>query len=91
MNTPNIGRWQVLAWVLAAIVALPIFAILLQWLTLGSGEQEIWQHLINTKLDRLAGNTIILLAGVTLVVSVLGIALAWLVSAWQAESSTARS
>lgn len=72
--------WQVLALLLAAAVGLPIVAIVLQWGTLGFGEQAIWQHLLDTKLDRLAGNTLILLAGVSLGVSLLGISLAWLVS-----------
>lgn len=72
--------WQALALLLAAAVGLPIVAIVLQWGTLGLGEQGIWQHLLDTKLDRLAGNTLILLAGVSLGVSLLGISLAWLVS-----------
>jgi iron(III) transport system permease protein len=72
--------WQALALLLAAGVGLPIVFILLQWGTLGFGEQAIWQHLIATKLDRLAGNTLLLLGGVSIGVSVLGITLAWLVS-----------
>lgn len=72
--------WQALAFALAACVALPIVFVLLQWGTLGFGEQEIWQHLIATELDRLAGNTLLLLTGVSIGVSLLGISLAWLVS-----------
>ena len=72
--------WQALALALAACVALPILFVLLQWGTLGFGEQAIWQHLLDTELDRLAGNTLLLLAGVTIGVSLLGITLAWLVS-----------
>jgi len=75
--------WQGLGVVLAAIVALPILSILAQWGTLGFGERVIWQHLLDTKLDRLAFNTLILLAGVSVMVSVLGISLAWLVSMCQ--------
>lgn len=74
------SSWQALALLLAAAVAMPIIFILLQWGTLGFGEQEIWQHLIATKLDRLAGNTLLLLVGVSIGVSLLGISLAWLVS-----------
>lgn len=83
MSTVQTTRWQLLAYVLAAIVGLPIVFIVLQWGTLGNSEEEIWQHLMATKLDRLTGNTLILLGGVGLVVSVLGIALAWLVSMCQ--------
>jgi iron(III) transport system permease protein len=72
--------WQALAFALATCVALPILFVLLQWGTLGFGEQEIWQHLIDTELDRLAGNTLLLLVGVSIGVSLLGISLAWLVS-----------
>jgi iron(III) transport system permease protein len=71
---------QALALLLAATVGLPIIFILLQWGSLGFGEQAIWQHLISTNLDRLAGNTLLLLGGVSLGVSLLGISLAWLVS-----------
>lgn len=72
--------WQSFALVLAGCVALPILFVLLQWGTLGLGEQAIWQHLIDTELDRLAGNTLVLLVGVSVGVSLLGITLAWLVS-----------
>jgi len=77
---PQAAPWQALALGLAACVALPIVFVLLQWGTLGFGEQEIWQHLIATELDRLAGNTLLLLVGVSIGVSLLGISLAWLVS-----------
>jgi len=72
--------WQGLGFGLAALVALPILAIVLQWTTLGFGEREIWQHLFSTKLDRLTLNTLVLLLGVGVGVSVLGISLAWLTS-----------
>lgn len=75
--------WQILAYVLAAIVAMPIVFVVLQWATLGNGEQEIWQHLLATDLTRLAGNTLILLVGVGVMVTVLGVSLAWLVSMCQ--------
>jgi ABC-type Fe3+ transport system permease subunit len=56
--------WRLLAGAVALAVALPILTLFLQWGTLGSGEQEIWQHLFDTQLDRLALNTLVLLAGV---------------------------
>ncbi|MDG2176548.1 MAG: iron ABC transporter permease [Gammaproteobacteria bacterium] len=70
--------WRCLAFLAAAIVAFPILIILSQWGTVGSGEQEIWQHLFDTKLDRLALNTLMLVLGVGLGVILLGVSLAWL-------------
>jgi iron(III) transport system permease protein len=70
--------WRCLAFLAAAIVAFPILIILSQWGTVGSGEQEIWQHLFDTKLDRLALNTLLLVLGVGLGVILLGVSLAWL-------------
>jgi len=74
------GGWRVLGIAAALLVALPILMLLSQWATLGNGEQAIWQHLYDTKLDRLAGNTVVLLLGVGVMVTVLGTSLAWLVS-----------
>lgn len=70
--------WRCLAFLAAAIVTFPILIILSQWATVGAGEQEIWQHLFNTKLDRLALNTLLLVLGVGSGVILLGVSLAWL-------------
>lgn len=70
--------WRSLAFLAAAIVIFPILIILVQWGTIGVGEQEIWQHLFDTKLDRLATNTLVLILGVGLGVTLLGVSLAWL-------------
>src|SRR5690606_27061579 len=72
--------WRVLGIAAALLVALPILMLLTQWATLGTGEQDIWQHLFDTKLDRLTLNTLVLLVGVGTLVSVIGTSLAWLVS-----------
>ncbi|MES2625127.1 MAG: iron ABC transporter permease [Pseudomonadota bacterium] len=71
---------QALSLLLAACVSVPIIVIILQWGTLGSGEQVIWQHLFDTKLGRLALNTLILVFGVGAGVTLLGVSLAWLTS-----------
>jgi len=76
--TLNGWLWRGSAFVAAAIVIFPIFIILLQWGTVGSGEQAIWQHLFDTKLDRLAFNTLLLVLGVGTGVVLLGVSLAWL-------------
>lgn len=74
------AAWLGLGFVIALLVALPIIVIFAQWATLGLGEQDIWQHLLATKLDRLTLNTLILLLGVGTGVTVLGVGLAWLIS-----------
>jgi iron(III) transport system permease protein len=77
---PGYLAWKSLGLLLALLVSLPLLLIFTQWSVLGSNEQDIWQHLMDTKLDRLAGNTLLLLLGVGMGVSVLGVALAWLCS-----------
>lgn len=72
--------FRILGLVLVALVALPVLVLISQWVTLGNGEQEIWQHLFDTKLDRLVGNTLLLVLGVGVGVTVLGVSLAFLVS-----------
>jgi len=72
--------WQALGLLIAGLVALPIAVVVLQWGVFGLGEQAIWQHLLSTRLDRLTLNTLTLLVGVGLGVSLLGVSLAWLVS-----------
>jgi iron(III) transport system permease protein len=79
-SRPDYLLWKSLGFVLALLVSLPLLLIVAQWGALGSGEQDIWQHLLDTKLDRLAGNTLILLLGVGAGVTVLGVSLAWLCS-----------
>ena len=78
----NAGNWpwKLISYAVAALVLLPILIIFTQWATVGFGEQEIWQHLFNTKLDRLLGNTLMLLLGVGTMVTLLGVSLAWLCS-----------
>lgn len=70
--------WKALSFLIAGMVFLPILLIFLQWGTVGQGEQEIWQHLFDTKLDRLLINTLILILGVGFGVVILGVGLAWL-------------
>lgn len=72
--------WQGLGLLIAGLVALPIAVVVLQWAVFGLGEQTIWQHLLATRLDRLTLNTLVLLLGVGIGVSILGVSLAWLVS-----------
>jgi iron(III) transport system permease protein len=61
---------------IAAVLAVmaPILVVVMSW---SSAQTEVWQHLIATQLASLLFNTLLLLVGVGLLVSVLGIGLAW--------------
>lgn len=56
-------------------VLAPIAILLFSW---SSSETEIWQHLIATQLGDLLRNTLVLVLGVAVGVSLLGVPLAWL-------------
>ena len=73
---PPLG-WKLPSLIAAALVLLPISVILLSW---GSDQSEIWQHLIDTQLNRLLKNTLFLLAGVGVCTIILGVSLGWLIS-----------
>lgn len=70
-------RWTPITFAIAALVLLPISVLLLSW---GQIDREIWAHLWDTQMTRLLGNTLVLVAGVGVGVTVLGVSLAWLVS-----------
>jgi iron(III) transport system permease protein len=61
---------------IAAVLAVmaPILVVVMSW---SSAQTEVWQHLIATQLASLLFNTLLLLVGVGLLVSLLGIGLAW--------------
>jgi iron(III) transport system permease protein len=63
----------------AALLALPIFSIII--LAFLPGE-NIWPHLIATVLPHYFAQTIFLLAGVGLLTFIIGITLAWLITAY---------
>ncbi|GAA4650886.1 iron ABC transporter permease [Kistimonas scapharcae] len=69
--------WRLVALAIAGGVAIPVIVLLLSWHYI---QVDIWQHLIETQLARLLGNTAILVAGVGVGVTVLGVALAALVT-----------
>ncbi|MEB0092801.1 iron ABC transporter permease [Pseudomonas sp. CCI1.2] len=77
MAHPAQRRWYPLVFVIAALVLLPLSVLLLSWQTI---DQQIWAHLWETQLPRLLGNTLKLVVGVGLGVTVLGVSLAWLTS-----------
>ena len=64
------------AGVLTVLMALvPILVLVLSW---GSDQTDVWQHLIATQLSTLLRNTLVLVIGVALGVTLLGVSLAWL-------------
>ncbi len=60
---------------MASAVALPVLSIFLSFL---EPDPEIWDHLVQTLLARLLGNTAVMSLGVVLGTSVIGIGAAWL-------------
>lgn len=77
MALPAQRRWYPIALFFAALVCLPISVLLLSW---HSVDTQIWSHLWETQMTRLISNTAILIAGVGIGVTLLGVSLAWLTS-----------
>ncbi|MCW2269143.1 MULTISPECIES: ABC transporter permease [Pseudomonas] len=77
MAHPAQRRWYPLVFVIAALVLLPLSVLLLSW---QSVDMQIWSHLLDTQMSRLLGNTLTLIVGVGMGVTVLGVSLAWLTS-----------
>lgn len=73
-------RWLLAALMIAAVALAPVLA--LAWAG-AQGRSGLWQHLLATVLPQAAGNTVLLLAGVGLLVGVVGTGCAWLVTAYE--------
>jgi iron(III) transport system permease protein len=74
---PAQRRWYPLVFAIAALVLLPLSVLLLSWQSI---DQQIWSHLWDTQMPRLLGNTLTLVLGVGVGVTILGVSLAWLTS-----------
>jgi len=74
---PAQRRWYPLVFTIAALVLLPLSVLLFSWQTI---DHDIWSHLWKTQMPRLLGNTLTLVLGVGLGVTLLGVSLAWLTS-----------
>lgn len=72
----RIDPWSVGALVIAAMVMMPILAVV--WFALTPTE-NIWPHLINTTLPRYLSNTFVLMLSVGTITAVVGTGTAWLV------------
>ncbi len=70
------GR-PVLLWVTAAILSLPLMALLLQAFLPSEG---IWQHLYQTVLGTYLSQSLVLMVGVGLLTLILGVSTAWFVA-----------
>lgn len=70
-------QWRVVAYAGAVLVLLPLLVLALSWNSLDS---TIWNHLLETQMARLLGNTLVLAVGVIVGVVLLGVSLAWLTS-----------
>ena len=69
--------WRLGALLVAGVVALPLLGVassLLSW------QGELWQHIAETQLSDIVGNTLVLLVGVGLGTTVIGTGTAWLVT-----------
>lgn len=69
------GILWIVAVLLALVVAAPLLVLALNWADV---QTDVWQHLAQTQLVRLFKNTLVLVLGVSLGVSLLGVPLAWL-------------
>jgi iron(III) transport system permease protein len=74
---PAQRRWYPIAFAVALLVLLPLSVLLFSWHEV---DRHIWAHLWQTQLPRLIGNTLVLVFGVGVGVTVLGVSLAWLTS-----------
>jgi len=77
VSHPTQYRWYPVTFSVAALVVLPLSVLLFSWYEIDSG---IWAHLWETQMARLLGNTVVLLLGVGVGVTLLGVSLAWLTS-----------
>jgi len=77
VSHPSQYRWYPVTFSVAALVLLPLSVLLFSWYEIDSG---IWAHLWETQMARLLGNTVVLLLGVGVGVTLLGVSLAWLTS-----------
>jgi iron(III) transport system permease protein len=74
---PAQRRWYPIAFAVALLVLLPLSVLMFSWHEV---DQQIWAHLWQTQLLRLLGNTLMLVLGVGIGVTLLGVSLAWLTS-----------
>jgi|TARA_B110000977_G_scaffold196699_1_gene277625 iron(III) transport system permease protein len=72
----NCDRWVIFSIIIAALVLLPIAAII--WMAFFPAE-NIWPHLIATSLSRYLSNSLIIMISVAFISSIVGTGCAWMV------------
>lgn len=77
MAHPAQRRWYPIAFAVALLVLMPLLVLLASWHEV---DRQIWSHLWQTQLPRLIDNTLTLVVGVGVGVTLLGVSLAWLTS-----------
>ncbi|VXC84300.1 Binding-protein-dependent transport systems inner membrane component [Pseudomonas sp. 8Z] len=77
MPHPVQRRWYPIVLAVVALVLMPLSVLLLSWQVV---DTQIWAHLWQTQMARLIGNTLTLVLGVSVGVTLLGVSLAWLTS-----------
>jgi iron(III) transport system permease protein len=80
LNYKNLGLLGVTAIAIAALLALPVVAVVTSFF---SGAGDTWAHLVATALPRYVLNTALLLGLVTCGVISIGVVSAWLVTAYR--------
>ncbi len=78
--------WSLMALAVAALVLLPILSVI--WIALHPSE-NIWPHLLRTTLPRYLGNTLLLMAGVSVLSALIGTGAAWLITMYRFPASRA--
>ncbi len=73
------GAWRLAALLAAALVCLPVLSLLL---IAFQGSAGLWPHMLANVLPSALWNTVILLAGVGVLVTVIGTTTAWMVTAY---------
>lgn len=74
------GYWQFSVWLIAAIVLLPVLAVL--WLAFFP-EENIWPHLLSTVLPDYIVTTLGLMLGVGVLAAWLGVSTAWVTTMYE--------
>lgn len=73
----SFGGWTIGALGIALLIATPMLVVLSSVFT---STGEVWQHLTSTVLPRYIGNSLLLVLGVSIGTSAIGISTAWLVT-----------
>lgn len=72
--------WAIATWIVAALVVLPVLVVLG---SVFADAKEVWAHLADTVLTKYVTNSLTLMVGVGIGVSIIGVGTAWLVTMCQ--------